>query len=148
MSSPVSRWWTMSLPPHLSLKKALRSSEAARGSAGQTRRGAGSQLCRCLPWQSALGWALSRLLPQVRAVRVHWRLCQPVPMQCLDRCGLHPFVCFDSSASAVLLVQATCTAASVPSAQLPCPLLHSCSAPCCLSSPMLPPTCCAPAPLI
>lgn len=134
----------MSLPPHLSLKKALRSSEVARGSAGQTRRGAGAQLCHCPPWQLALGWALSRLLPQVRAVRVHWWLCQLVPMQCLDRCGLHPFVC-------VLIALPVLYCWSRPLVQVPVFLLHNspalsftaallhaaCPLPCCLQRAVL-----------
>lgn len=129
----------MSLPPHLSLKKALRSSEAARGSAGQTRRGAGAQLCRCLPWQPALGWALSRLLPQVRAVRVHWQLCQPVPMQCLDRCGLHPFVCVLIALPVQLLVQLPVFLLhNSPSLSLTAALLHAaCPLPCCLQRAVL-----------
>lgn len=138
---------TTTLPPRVSPNKALRSPELARGSGGWTRGRAGAQFCRCLPLAASSGTGfLPESCQQARAVHasqwVHWR----VPAQRPGRRGLYTFVCVLVTLPAQYFRSALLARApSIPSAQLPCPLLHGRSAPCCLSSPVPPPTRCAPA---
>lgn len=57
-------------------------------------------------------------------------------------------VCVLITASVVLPTSASCTGAKHAFCTAPLPSPHSRSAPCCLSSPVLPPTFCAPALLV
>jgi len=142
----VSGWWTMTLPPRVSLRKALRSPALVGVSGRRTRCRAGAQLGRCVPQQPAVG---RESCQQARAERASWCVSQPVPMQRPGRWGLYAFACVLITLPARYCRSVLLTwVPSVPSVQLPGPLLHSRSAPRRLSSPVPPPVPCAPAPVV